>query len=367
MSDWQNYGFTQNDLALLPIQPSLNAFILALKERFELLGLTNNAAYQYILDYVNGNYILLANELAIPSSSGADYSTCFLCLIDYLLSFLMPSGNTSLFGINHSYFLTKANYDYTDITVRRSRDLIDAAVSILANEGFTSSRITLYSTINKNYSVALSNVNRQNKHWAIQRQKVLNMLRYALIYHGILSPYNRYVYKYNPNSNYNTIQDAYNDLSREREINFSSMSDLEYAFVRYNDDGTFKITVFADSILVNKNVIDNFTFVHGKQFAIFQNLNSDIIGNMNFDFESFDFVLNFWYGIDFDNVITRDGVDYYKAKFPFDYSKLVNMVLNQNYQHLTDYGYTPYRVAGQINTDLYELLDGADYFSFLDV
>jgi hypothetical protein len=252
---WANYGFTQNDLALLPIKPSLDAFLGALKERFELLGLSGESAYQYIYNYVAGNYIMLSNELAIPSSSGADYSTCFLCLVDYLLTFLIPSSNTSLFSVSHSYFLTEDNYNYTQTSILSRNNLINKAVGILTDEGFNSYRINLYQTINKNIPVALQNASRQNKHWAIQRQKVLNLLRYALVYHD------RYRYNvlgvYHQNTDdYTTFDDSLNYLTRERAYwiyngveyggNYAPIINLSYK------DGQFYIYRLFDYFLIKR-------------------------------------------------------------------------------------------------------------------
>lgn len=362
---WANYGFTQNDLALLPIKPSLDAFIGALKERFELLGLSSDAAYQYIVDYVAGNYIMLSDELAIPNSSGADYSTCFLCLIDYLLTFLIPSSNTSLFNVSHSYFLTEDNYNYTQTSILGRNNIIEKAVSVLANEGFNSYRISLYQTINKNIPVALQNASRQNKHWAIQRQKVLNLLRYALVY--IENYWYNLIGVYHQNSgDYTTFDDSLNNLTREHS--YSITNGVEYGGhyapiinLTYKD-GQFYIGRLFDYFLIKKSFIDGISFEKNKIYSRLQVL---------LDTDNYSSVLvPFWWSIDFNNIVSytynNSTDDYYVINCPFLRNDIIDIA--RNYTGYVDDGNDHnYRIVLRFGSYFYELLDGADYFSFLDV
>lgn len=363
---WANYGFTQNDLALLPIKPSLDAFLGALKERFELLGLSGESAYQYIYNYVAGNYIMLPNELAIPSSSGADYSTCFLCLVDYLLTFLIPSRNTSLFNVSHSYFLTEDNYDYLQTSILSRNNLINKAVGILADEGFNSSRINLYQTINKNIPVALQNASRQNKHWAIQRQKTINLLRYALNYHGS-SGYNIIgVYHQSTNSNYMSFDDSLNYLTYERA--YYVKNGVEYGghyapiINLYYKDGQFYIYRLFDYFLIKKSFVEGISFIKNKIYSRLQVLlDSDTYSTLT---------VPFWWSIDFNNIIsyTYNGStdDYYVINCPFSRNDIINIAKNYT-GYIDDGNEHSYAIILRFNNNFYELLDGADYFSFLDV
>ena len=362
---WADYGFTQNDLALLPTKPSLDAFLGALKERFDLLGLAGEAAYQYIADYIAGNYIMLCNELAIPSSIGADYSTCFLCLVDYLLTFLIPSSNTSLFGVSHSYFLTEDNYDYIQTSILSRSNLIDKAVSILSDEGFDSYRIILYQIINKNIPVALQNASRQNKHWAIQRKKVLDLLRYALICHD------RYRYNvlgvYHQNTNdYTTFDDSLNYLTRERAYwinngveygsNYAPIINLSYK------DGQFYIYRLFDYFLIKKSFIESISFIKDKIYSRLQVLlNNDTYSTLT---------VPFWWSIDFNNIVsyTYDGNtdDYYVINCPFSRNDIINIAKNY-IGYIDDGNGHNYTIILRFNNNFYELLDGVNYFSFLDI
>ena len=362
---WADYGFTQNDLALLPMKPSLDAFLGALKERFDLLGLAGEAAYQYIADYITGNYIMLCNELAIPSSSGADYSTCFLCLVDYLLTFLIPSSNTSLFGVSHSYFLTEDNYDYIQTSILSRRNLIDKAVSILSDEGFNSYRINLYQIINKNIPVALQNASRQNKHWAIQRKKVLDLLRYALIYHDEYRYNVLGVYHQNTND-YTTFDDSLNYLTRERAYridngveygsNYAPIIDLSYK------NGQFYIYRLFDYFLIKKSFIESISFIKDKIYSRLQVLlNNDTYSTLT---------VPFWWSIDFNNIVsyTYDGNtdDYYVINCPFSRNDIINIAKNY-IGYIDDGNEHNYEIILRFNNNFYELLDGVNYFSFLDI
>lgn len=359
---WKDYGFTQNDLALLPMKPSLDAFLGALKERFELLGLSSDAAYQYIADYVAGNYIMLSNELAIPSSSGADYSTCFLCLVDYLLTFLIPASNTSLFNVSHSYFLTDENYNAQTSILGRN-NLIKKAVDILVNEGFNSYRISLYQTINKNISVALQNASRQNKHWAIQRKKVFDLLRYALFYIGDYWDNVLGVYHQNTND-YTTFNDSLNYLTYERAYWITNGVEYggHYAPIinLYYKDGQFYIYRLFDYFLVKKSFIESISFVKDKIYSVIQILPY---------YNEYSVTIPFWWNIDFNNIMSytydRQTEDYYVINCPFSRNDIIDIA--RNYTGYIDDGNShEYRVVLRFGQYFYELIDGADYFQFLD-
>ena len=365
MSDWQNYGFTQNDLALGSIDLSLNAFVLALKERFELLGLINNAAYQYINNYVNKNYVLLANQLAITSSSGADYSTNWFCLVDYLLTVLMPSRNTGLFNISHSYYLTKDNYDYIDTSVLRYDLVIDKAVGILLNDGFNTTRISITTTFQHNQPIALSS-SRQNKHWAIQRQKTINLLRYALNYHGS-SGYNIVgVYHQSTNHNYMSFDDSLNYLTYERAYYVENGVEYggHYAPIinLYYKNGQFYIYRLFDYFLIKKSFIESISFIKDKIYSRLQVLlNNDTYSTLT---------VPFWWSIDFNNIVsyTYDGNtdDYYVINCPFSRNDIINIAKNY-IGYIDDGNEHNYEIILRFNNNFYELLDGVNYFSFLDI
>lgn len=363
MSDWQNYGFTQNDLALGSIDLSLNAFMLALKERFDLLGLTNDASYQYISNYVNKNYVLLANQLAITSSSGADYSTNWLCLIDYLLTVLMPSSNRALFNTSNSYYLTKNNYDYVDTSVLRRDLVIDKAVSILLNNGFNTTRISITTTFQHNRPIALSS-SRQNKHWAIQRQKTINLLRYALNYHGS-SNYNIVGVYHQNTADYTTFDDSLNNLTYERA--YYIRNGVEYGgnyapiINLYYKDGQFRIYRLFDYFLIKKSFVESISFIKNKLYSTIQILPY---------YNEYSVTIPFWWSIDFNNVVsyTYDGQteDYYVINCPFSRNDIIDIA--RNYTGYIDDGDShEYRVVLRFGQYFYELIDGADYFQFLDV
>lgn len=359
---WADYGFTQNDLALFPVDRSVKGFNLALKERFELMHFNpSNNRYIRLVDCAENRWTLLVNNRSISTGR---YN--FLLHLNDCFKSLRPSSNATYWNVSGSYFLTQDEYDYVVKTIRGINRYFEDIVDELIASGFNTSFLTFTDSVSQLTNIMAYSYT--NKHWAIQMYYAINKLRYAM--HHISSGALNYIYtfgKRNSNSNYQTLEESLQSLTIDF-INLSGGNDAYSYFpliILYYKNGSFYIRYLAEYFLIKKSYLDSLesSFFTGTQNACWQ-----FREYSNFFSESLS--IPFWCYVDKNNIVTYENESYYKINCTFDKDSLIDIIRNNtNYKDDSSpesSGYL-YYMSFQVSNRTYEMLDGLNTLQFLDI
>ena len=152
---WADYGFTGFDMALMPVDFTLQGMFLALKERLDAAGIVNS----HYDNFSNGHYMFW------PDSDGSRTA----------LQANRYNGVESMIGsVFNGHFIDSKLSNYFNFYYDSGhRDaVLDNACDYLNNSGFQTTKIPLFQDWK---------LTQYNKHWLIQRKVMLDMMRYWFV------------------------------------------------------------------------------------------------------------------------------------------------------------------------------------------
>ena len=357
---WADYGFINNDMTLVYKPKTLLAIAKAVDERYRLricLDLadgyynTRNQTYdQYLQRLVAGEIMRLYSNLHYDGSLVTHYRDFF---DKYFSQFGYSSYN------NYLSVSTFVNAICRNPKPLSYTDILDDVCNELIDDGFNTNPIPVV----LNYNSRLERAN--NKHWIIQRQKMLNKYRYVFSISQTYSPrYNgntKIISKqaYNSDTYYNTVNEALDNLTVE---NVSSFVNSRPAYRRpicsfdiYHNQ--ICINRLYDSIIITKSFVDD---------AILNchDLTNPKIQMFVGEATSVFYSDNIIHDVDLNNIVTIDGVDYYKINFNPTRDEIISILSNLDFSQYEGYGES---ANAYLQSGFGQFFDGANYFDFLDI
>lgn len=363
---WADYGFINNDMALAYMPNTLLAIAKAIDERYRLMMCLNYAnGYNsqnpdtYMQGLVNGYpYIKLYNNLAYRGYSSSLY------LISHYRDFA-DSYFSQLGRSTYNDYLTYPTF-INGITRNPSflsyTNVLSEICAELNNEGFTTTPISVVS----NYNSPLEYAN--NKHWIIQRKRMLDKYRYVYSINYVdnnISP------RYKSNTKivttqaqtsdvyYNTVNEALANLTNVVVSSFTSSRPSYQKVICKFDIYNNKICIneLIDSFIVTKSFVDD-------AISNCLDLTAPQVQMRIRDTTSLLYNGYIIHEVDLNDIVTYDGIDYYKIKYNPSRSDIISILSNLNYAQYD--GYSEITRVG-LESGFGQFFDGANYFSFLDI
>ena len=346
---WVDYGFTGFDMALMPVDFTLQGMFLALKERLDAAGIVNS----HYDNFSNGHYMFWPDADGSRTANQASRYNGVELII------------SSLFN---GYFIDSklSNYFNIDYTSGNKNAMLDKACDFLNDNGFPTTKIPF----NENWKLKP-----YNKHWLIQRKVLINMLRYWLVQlpeswtsgsgDKILIEFQDTPKDGNDPIYQDTLADVFTNLSQTKTRispwSSSNVLPLFYVNKQYRYDVSkygYYCQAILNNLYIDKTFVDNAITAHNDS-----DLRLRIQSNQYDDVNVFDgkfllqnFLLNNTYT--FPNYGT-----FYKINFPYSTDDLIDIILD-NESYLDNHGYMNEQMSA--GSYLYQVGDGANSFQFLD-
>lgn len=343
---WIDYGFDGFDMALKPIDLTLQGMFLALKERLDVENIVNtrynNFANNYYKFYLDAD-----------GSRTSQYANRYHGVEDIISSLFNGFFVDSISSNTFTFY-------YNDINT-----VLDKACNYLFDNGFQTTKVPF----GENWKLKP-----YDKHWLIQRKVLTDMMRYWLVdlpeswtsgTPKLAFTYQRSTYDYNNPIYQDTLQDVFLNLD-EIKIMLAPWSSpnilpLFYVNKSYRYDvgryGYYCQGILHD-IYIEKNFADSVINTHNDSNVRvkFYNSGYDDVNIFNGRILLQDILLN-------DTYTFTDYGTFYKMNFPYSFNDLVDIVLD-NAAYFEEHGYMFEQMAAK--QYLYQVKDGADSFQFLD-
>lgn len=342
---WQDYGFERtNIIPLYTLKKTVEAIILAIKERYEFCGLFSST---YLYSFLNGNDSIRFNHAPSRYTSN-NYR--------YLIDVFLPRFTQAFNHDNYLDYFGRSNGadEFTRYTA--ISEVLTDAVARLNDEGFTTTVIP-QNTSNTDYAVKLESI--FSKDFFLQRKTCMDMLRHVLRQFGYYSR-NVLIESYKGATEYLPWNDAIAQMQLVAELDqdFDAILLVE----KSSNDDKYIIHYAPNAMYVRKSYIDDMI----NNNPTLTNPQVHQWNNPNDTLYTFDKYLSF----DLTNVYSKTYTAYdetitdyfYKLVTPWSAMQLLDLA----HDAITSGQELRYRIVNDLGYVL-QIIDGADYFQFLDV